>query len=162
MNLLHTPAEKGEIAKKLFFEGYNCTQAVVGAFLDDYEALHPGCDRNALLAMCQPLGGGMGRLREVCGGVSGMFLVLGMFCGTSDPTDKAGKMSVYSLVQSCAGEYKETHGSIICRELLANAGLSVSVGGAPAERTPEFYRKRPCPEIICDCAKLVAEKLLSV
>lgn len=134
-------AEKGEQAKALFTGGCNCSQAVFCAFADDL-----GVDRELALKLSSGLGGGMGRLREVCGAFSGAVLALGMKYGP----DRA---EVYAKVQELAAAVKAETGSIVCRELLDGTGATS--GGAPEARTGEYYRKRPCAEIV----RLVAEKL---
>ena len=134
-------AEKGERAKSLFTGGCNCSQAVFCAFADDL-----GVDRELALKLSSGLGGGMGRLREVCGAFSGAVLALGMKYGP----DRA---EVYAKVQELAAAVKAETGSIVCRELLDGTGATS--GGAPEARTGEYYRKRPCAEIV----RLVAEKL---
>lgn len=144
--------DRGDKAKALFYEGYNCSQAVFCAFED-----MTGLDRETSARLVCSFGGGMGRLREVCGAVSGALTVLGAAAGYSDPKDAAAKKEHYALVQEFARRFKEKHGSIICRELLS--GLNVSVGGTPEARTKEFYEKRPCPAIIADAAE-IAEELL--
>ena len=105
-------------------------------------------------------GGGMGRMREVCGTVSGMTMVAGAICPASDVSDKATKTANYALVQEFAASFREQNGSIICRELL---GLSRPEGTpVPQDRTPEYYRKRPCAELCAMAAGIVAEKLESM
>lgn len=141
-----------EQAMQNFYEGYNCTQAVVLAFSD----LIP-LEKESLLAMVSPLGGGMGRLREVCGSVSGMFLVLGALQGYSDPKTKEQKAQLYAKVQKLASEFEKRNGSIVCRELL---GLKEKKQDpTPRERTPEYYKKRPCPELIGMAAEILEEFL---
>lgn len=141
-----------EQAMQNFYEGYNCTQAVVLAFSD----LIP-LEKESLLAMVSPLGGGMGRLREVCGSVSGMFLVLGALQGYSDPKTKEQKAQLYAKVQKLASEFEKRNGSIVCRELL---GLKEKKQDpTPQERTPEYYKKRPCPELIGMAAEILEEFL---
>ena len=100
-------------ARELFNDGYNCSQAVFGAFAED-----AGLDMKTALRFASPFGGGMGRMREVCGGVSGMFMVLGLFYGYDEPDDAQAKKELYSYVRALAEKFKESEGSIICRELL--------------------------------------------
>ncbi len=141
-----------EMAMQNFYDGYNCTQAVVLAFSD----LFP-FDQDSLLCMVSPLGGGMGRLREVCGSVSGMFLVLGMLYGYSDPKARGEKAELYSRVQELAARFEEKNHSIVCRELL---GLSEKrQQPVPEERTQEYYKKRPCPELIGMAAEILDQYL---
>lgn len=139
-----------EMAINYFYEGYNCTQALVLAFEDMFPL-----SREELLKMVSPFGGGMGRLREVCGSVSGMFFVLGTLYGYNDPKDKDAKANTYSKVQELAKTFEEKNGSIVCRELL---GLNVKrEEPIPEERTREYYKKRPCPELIGMAAEIIDE-----
>lgn len=104
---------KGEIAKNNFMQGYNCAQAVLLAFCDDL-----GFDEQTALMLASPFGGGIGRMREVCGTVTGMYMALGLARGYSDSKDNADKKRVYTEVQQLAERFKEDNGSIICRDLL--------------------------------------------
>lgn len=142
-----------ERAIQLFKEGYNCSQAVFLAFED----LH-GMDRKTAAALSSSFGGGMGRLREVCGTVSGMFLVAGALYGYDEPGTHEAKAEHYARIQELAHRFEEQHGSIICRELL---GLTVKrEAPVPEERTPEYYKKRPCPEL-AGCAAEIMEEYIS-
>lgn len=142
-----------EQAMKAFTEGYNCTQSIVIAFED----LIP-IEREIAIQMASPFGGGMGRLREVCGGVSGMFMVLGYVNGYHDPKDFEGKKKLYEQVQELASRFEKENGSIVCRNLL---GLSVEKEEAtPSKRTDEYYKKRPCKELV-GCAAEILEMYLS-
>ena len=143
---------RGQRAKDLFLEGYNCAQAVVLAYEDFFEE-----SPETLAQLVSAFGGGMGRLREVCGSVSGMFFVLSKLYGYADPKEKDGKMDLYARVQELAARFKERNGSIVCRELL---GLQEKVSvPVPEERTAEYYKKRPCPDIIADAADVLEEYL---
>lgn len=131
----------GRKAEENFLKGYNCTQAVVLAFSE----LHGMEDREAA-RLSSSFGGGMGRLREVCGAVSGMFLVAGMLYGYEAPKDTQGKKEHYARIQELAKAYEVENGSIVCRELL---GLDQErEDPVPQERTEEYYRKRPCPKLV--------------
>lgn len=137
-----------EKARALFREGYNCSQAVVLAFNDKMKL-----DEGMALRMASSFGGGMGRLREVCGAVSGMFMVLGALYGYDDPTDYDAKKRHYERIQQLAKRYAEENGSIICRELL---GLPAgSSDPAPQPRTAEYYAKRPCEAKIGAAARIL-------
>ncbi len=141
---------KGEKAKALFLEGYNCAQAVLGAFCDDL-----GLDFEMAMKLSSGFGGGMGRLREVCGAVSGMFMVFNMKYGYTSPTDKDGKIELYSHIQTLAKKFEEENGSIICRELL---DLTEKVSEpTPEARTASYYKKRPCGELVEIAANIVDE-----
>lgn len=144
---------KGDAAKELFESGCNCSQAVFCAFCDE-----TGFDKETALRVSAGFGGGFGRLREVCGAVSGMTMVLSEKFASADVNDKAKKAELYALIQKAANEFKEQNGSIICRELL---GLSEkSSPPTPEERTEKYYAKRPCSEIV-KCAAEIAEYLLN-
>ena len=144
---------RAEIAKNYFTEGYNCTQSVVLAFADILPV-----DKATLLNLSSPFGGGMGRMREVCGAVSGMLLVEGMLLGYSSPADIDGKKELYGKVRGLAEKFSAENGSIICRELLA--GVQHTSGGIPEDRTPEYYKKRPCAELVKIAAEILAEHLI--
>ena len=141
----------GEKAKALFAEGYNCAQAVFAAFSDV-----TGIEFETAIRLSSGFGGGMGRMREVCGAVSGMFMVLGALDGYTSPNDNTLKMELYAKVQKLAGEFRQENGSIICRELLDGTPSSTP---NPTERTPEFYQKRPCGEFVKIAADIVADHL---
>lgn len=139
---------KGEKAKELFLQGYNCAQAVFGAFSDELSI-----DFEMAMKLSSGFGGGMGRLREVCGAVSGMFMVFNMKYGYTSPDDKNAKMQLYSHIQSLAKRFEEENGSIICRELL---GLTEKKSEpVPEDRTKEYYKKRPCAELVKIAADIV-------
>ena len=104
---------KAEKARELFESGYNCSQAVVGAFADDI-----GMDFDKAVRLASSFGGGMGRMQEVCGAVSGMFMVAGLLFGYSSPEASDAKMEHYKFIRELAEEFKQKNGSIICRELL--------------------------------------------
>ncbi|MBR5515430.1 MAG: C_GCAxxG_C_C family protein [Clostridia bacterium] len=135
-----------EKAKELFKEGYNCAQAVFLAFEDVI-----GVNRETALKLSSSFGGGMGRMREVCGAVSGMFMVLGCLYGYDDPKAATEKMDHYVLIREAAQKFKDENGSIICREILEGA----TPGGVPEKRTEEYYKKRPCVEYVGQCAAIV-------
>ena len=141
----------GEKAKGLFLEGYNCAQAVFGAFSDV-----TGIDFETSVKLSSGFGGGMGRMREVCGAVSGMFMVLDAIEGYTSPTDNTAKMEHYAKVQELAEKFKRETCSIICRELLDGEQSSTPL---PSERTAEYYTKRPCGELVEIAADIVAEHL---
>jgi len=139
-----------ELAKELFIKGYNCSQAVFAAFCDK-----TGLDVDTALKMASSFGGGMGRLREVCGAVSGMFMVAGMKYGYTDPSDNKAKTELYKLVQSLAKQFEKENGSIICRELL---GLSKKNDNpVPENRNDNYYKKRPCAELVEQAARILDE-----
>ena len=147
--------DHGEEAKGLFLEGYNCAQAVFCAFCDE-----TGLDRDMAARLASSFGGGMGRLREVCGTVSGALLALGMLRGYADPKDPQAKADHYRLVQEYARRFRERNGSIVCRELLKN--VPVTPGGVPEKRTPEFYARRPCLRLAGEAAAILDEMLQEI
>ena len=137
-----------EKSEKLFKEGYNCSQAVAGAFSDILPL-----DFDTLTLVSSGFGGGMGRLREVCGAVSGMIIVASILKGYNDPKDDEGKKDLYSFIQSIVKEFEEENSSIICRDLL---GLSIKrEEPVPEKRTDEYYKKRPCVEMVKSAVKIL-------
>ncbi|WP_302488349.1 C-GCAxxG-C-C family protein [uncultured Ruminococcus sp.] len=144
---------KGDIAKQNFLNGYNCSQAVLLAFCEDF-----GLEKETALKISEPFGGGMGRMREVCGTVTGMFMVLGLAMGNSDAKDGSTKKNIYKSVQELAERFKQDNGSIICRELLGLQKANKE-SYVPSERTTEYYKKRPCPEL-CKYAADILEDYL--
>lgn len=149
-------------AIEFFKEGYNCTQAVVLAHLDLL-----GVEKEQAMKLCQSFGGGMGRLRQVCGTVSGMFFVAGALTGSSEPRDMESKKKNYEAVQKLATEFEKKNGSIICATLLgldrkdggSAVGEKYQTGAVPEPRTAEYYKKRPCLELIGDACDILAEYL---
>ena len=134
------------LAADLFLEGYNCAQAVAVAFTD-----LTGMDKKEAAKLASPFGGGMGRLREVCGAVSGMFMVLGYLYGYDNSDADAHKKELYHQVQELAEQFKAMNGSIICRELLDNPSTDPN----PSPRTAEYYAKRPCARMVMTAAELM-------
>lgn len=141
---------KGDLAKSYFKEGYNCSQSVTLAFSDEI-----GIEKGRLLRMVSSFGGGMGRMREVCGAVSGMFFVAGALYGYDDPKDMQAKKEHYARIQELAARFRAQTGSIVCRELLGLDGKDSSP--VPSARTSEYYKKRPCPEMIALAASVMEE-----
>ncbi len=144
--------ERSDKAEALFREGYNCAQAVYMAYADIY------CISPEMAAtISASFGGGMGRMREVCGACSGMFLVASHAIPANDPTNKEAKAANYKLVQELAADFKAEMGSIICRDLL---GLNKKGDEPlPEERTEAYYKKRPCAEIVHHAAEVVGKHL---
>lgn len=140
--------ERSQKARDYFLQGYNCTQAVVLAYCDEL-----GLDKSVALKIASSFGGGMGRLREVCGAISGIFMVAGMLYGYDDPKDKQAKAALYAKIQELAARSKAQNGSIVCRELL---GLSEHKSDpTPDERTPAYYKKRPCPDLVAAAVQIL-------
>jgi C_GCAxxG_C_C family probable redox protein len=143
-----------DLARELFRKGYNCSQSIFAAFCDE-----TGLGIDTALKIASSFGGGMGRLREVCGAVSGMFMVVGMKYGYTDPSDKKAKTEHYRVIQDLAKQFEKENGSIICRELL---GLSKKADNpVPEDRTDSYYRKRPCAELVEQAARILDEYILN-
>ena len=136
-----------EKAAELFMTGSNCAQAVVLAFGD-----LTGLSADFAMKMSSSFGGGMGRLREVCGAVSGMLMVLGLLYGyTENGEDDCNKKACYAIVQDLAGKFREEVGSIVCREILKNPPSDPM----PTPRTAEFYKTRPCVRMVMTAARIL-------
>lgn len=139
-------------AKELFKQGYNCSQAVLGAFAEEL-----GLPFETAMKISSSFGGGMGRMREVCGAVSGMFMAAGMMFGASDNSNPSAKGELYKKIQELAKRFKDMNGSIICRELLE--GVETSTSPKPSERTEAYYKKRPCVELVGDACDIFEQYL---
>lgn len=137
-----------ETACRLFAEGCNCAQAVFAAFCDV-----TGMDHDTALKLSSSFGGGMGRMREVCGACSGMFMAAGLFYGYVSNDDDNEKAEHYKRIQHLAEQFKAEHGTIICRELLKN--LSVTSSHVPDKRTEEYYKVRPCVRFVRTAAEIL-------
>jgi C_GCAxxG_C_C family probable redox protein len=141
-----------EKAMALFESGYNCAQSVVLAFSDLTDA-----DEKMLARLSSSFGGGMGRLREVCGAVSGAFMVLGLLYGYDGAETGAKKAEHYMMIQHFAERFSNETGSIVCRELL---GLDKKKDSPiPDKRTAEYYKKRPCKELVGLSAEILEEMI---
>lgn len=139
-----------EKAMNLFQEGYNCAQSVFLAFSDCYPI-----NGKTALKLSSSFGGGMGRLREVCGSVSGMFMVAGLLYGYDDPEAYEEKSEHYKRIQELAAEFSRQNGSIVCRELLGlPEGKDVP---QPEKRTDQYYKKRPCKELVGMAAEIMEQ-----
>ena len=131
--------EHGIYAAELFLKGYNCAQAVAMAFCDV-----TGLDEKTTARMVSGFGGGVGRMREVCGAVSGMVFVANYLYGYDGCEDDAAKKAHYTLVQELAGQFREQAGSIVCREILKNPPSDPN----PSPRTAQYYAQRPCARMV--------------
>lgn len=140
--------DHGMKAAELFVGGYNCAQSVAVSFCDI-----TGLDEKTTARMVSAFGGGMGRLREVCGAVSGMFFVLSVLYGYDTPGDDISKKQLYTEVQELAAKFREQCGSIICREILGNPPTDPN----PSPRTAEYYRVRPCARMVLVAGQLMDE-----
>ena len=143
--------DRAAMAAELFFQGYNCAQAVAVAFADLI-----GLDEKTAARMVSGFGGGFGRLREVCGAVSGMTFVASCLYGYDDSEAGAEKKDVYQMIQELAGQFKEATGSIVCREILKNPPSDP----VPSPRTEAYYAQRPCVRMVYTAAS-VLEKYIA-
>ena len=152
---------RAQRAIDLFKQGYNCSQAVFTACADMYGIT----DESLALRLSASFGGGMGRMRLVCGAASGMFMLAGLQNGSATPHDNNGKMANYAFVQHLAGEFKAKYGSLICAELLGLAprgttpfpsgeGWGEASSPKPEERTQQYYEKRPCAEMVAEAVRI--------
>ena len=151
------PEERGARARDYFLQGFNCCQAVLLAFSDVLEA-NRLATAQLLTVIGSGFGGGFARMREVCGSFTACTMLAG-FLLPADEKDMQTRKANYALVQEMADAFRERNGgSIICGELL---GLKErgQEGPAPSARTAEYYKKRPCPEIIRNAATIAAEKM---
>lgn len=133
-------------AEELFKDGYNCAQAVLGAFAEEL-----GLPLETAMKLSSSFGGGMGRMREVCGACSGMFMAAGLLYGYATPETGTPKAELYEHIRVLADRFREENGSIICRDLL---GGTARIGGTPEARTTEYYQKRPCVEYVRQAAAI--------
>ena len=140
--------DHGTYAAELFLQDYNCAQAIAVAFCDV-----TGMDPKVAARLASSFGGGMGRMREVCGAVSGMLMVAGYLYGYDNPGDDNEKMAHYALVQALAGKFREQAGSIVCREILKNPPSDP----APTPRTEAFYQLRPCARMVYLAGQILDE-----
>ena len=138
--------DHAKLARELFLQGYNCAQSVFGAFTDV-----TGMDLDMAMKVASSFGGGMGRMREVCGACSGVFMTAGFLFGGYDPNDRAAKAAHYVKIQELAARFREKNGSIICRELLKGAETSP----VPEGRSGGYYKKRPCADYVEDAAVIL-------
>lgn len=136
-----------------FEEGYTCAQSVFSTYADLF-----GMDRQTALKLSSPMGGGIGRMREVCGAVSAMALLAGLKEGNTDPANEDGKEKIYLLTRQMADRFKEQFDTIVCRELLGLEGMEESA--KPSVRTQQYYEERPCLKLIAAAAEIIEEMLL--
>lgn len=141
--------DRRERAEELFKSGYNCAQAVIGAFCEDL-----GLDFDTTMKLSEGFGGGIGRMRLTCGAVSGMVMVAGMMLSRGEKEGDT-RMEVYGKVQELAEKFKEMNGSIVCAELL---GENTNTNPKPDARTDAYYKKRPCAELVKDCVRIIEEE----
>lgn len=144
--------DRCKIAADLFVSGCNCAQAVFATFADVMDM-----EKDTALKLSSSFGGGMGRMREVCGAVSGMFMVAGYLYGTTDKDGEKEKAEHYALIQEMARRFKEKNNTIICRELLGNLKAASSTSPIPDKRCPEYYNTRPCLKFVLDAVEIMEE-----
>ena len=141
--------DHGKTAEELFRKGYNCSQSVLMAFGDI-----TGLDDDTAARLASSFGGGIGRMREVCGAVSGMLMIAGLIFGYEVPEEGEQRGACYASTRELCDAFKERNGSIICREIL---GKRAEVGGKPELRTEQFYKTRPCVKSVRDAAEVLEE-----
>lgn len=146
--------ERIDKAVELFMSGYGCCQSVVGAFADMF-----GMPHEQAMAVAAGFGGGVGRMRMMCGAVSGLVILAGLSCGQTEADDRAGKSRCYKVVQELLAKFKERNGSIVCAELLGLEGNVQPTGYVPAERNAYYYKTRPCAAKVESAARVFAEFL---
>ena len=144
--------DHAEKARELFYSGYNCAQSVFCAFCDEM-----GLELETAARLSSSFGGGVGRLRELCGALSGALMALGFLRGYAGPTDAQAKTAHYARVRELAGQFQAMNGSYLCRELLKD--VKTTPGGIPEARTAEYYATRPCPRLVGEAAALLEAML---
>ena len=138
-----------------FMQGYGCSQSVVAAFADIY-----GLDDNMAKRIAAGFGGGVGRMRMMCGAVSGLVILAGLDCGQTEGNDRQGKSACYKVVQELLETFRQRNGSIICSELLGLGGVKPQpISHMPEERNAEYYKVRPCARKVESAARVFAEYL---
>lgn len=145
---------RAERARQMFLEGYNCSQAVALSFVD-----LTNINELDMKKLTLPLGGGLGRLRLTCGAISSMAVIVGLIFSSDEQTSE-NKLNVYKIVQHLSNKFIEEKSTLLCEKLLKDAALQVEVGGAPEERNSEYYKKRPCAEIVYLATKILEDYLI--
>lgn len=144
-----------ELAVENFMAGYGCCQSVVAAFADLY-----GLDDTLAKKVAAGFGGGVGRLRMMCGAVSGIVMLVGLDCGQTEGSDREGKSACYKVVQELLAKSKAENGSLICAEILGLKGYTKAENSYVASaRTAEYYKKRPCAAKVESAARIFADYL---
>ncbi|MBQ8642075.1 MAG: C_GCAxxG_C_C family protein [Clostridia bacterium] len=139
-------------AAELFLSGYNCAQSVFGAFCDA-----TGMGFEAAMRLSSSFGGGMGRMREVCGTVSAMFMIAGILWGYEGTGENGEKAAHYTRIQKLAEEFRREHDTILCRELIAS--LKKDSSPIPEKRTEQYYRERPCVRFVRTAAEILDREI---
>lgn len=149
------PEDRIQRAVELFMQGYGCCQSVLCAFSDLY-----GLDEEMALRIAAGFGGGVGRMRMMCGTVSALVILAGLEKGQTRGEDREGKAACYQLVRELLETFKQRNGSIICAELLQMQGVKAETNTSqPDERNAEYYRVRPCARKVESAARVFAEYL---
>lgn len=143
---------KEQKAYDLFKQGYNCAQAVFGAFCEDY-----GLPLQTGLMLSSGFGGGMGRMRSVCGTVTGMFMAASLALGYNSAAAAEEKTRTYAMIQDLAAQFKQQNGSIVCAQLLGIEEIPQNPQALP--RTAEYYKKRPCADLAAAAAGILEQYL---
>ena len=139
-----------------FMQGYGCCQSVVAAFVDLY-----GLSAEMAKRIGAGFGGGVGRMRMMCGAVSGIVILVGLDCGQTEGDDREGKSACYKVVQDLLAKSREQNGSIICAEILGLKGHEKAQSSYVASaRTAEYYKTRPCAAKVESAARIFAEYLM--
>ena len=147
--------KKKKKSRENFENGYNCAQSVFITYAEKF-----GFDKETALKLSSSFGGGMGRMREVCGAVSAMFMIAGLAKGYTENNNDDVKAKHYELIQDLAQKFKEKHGTIICRELL---GLEKDEDTSyiPTKRTEQYYQERPCENFVADACEIIDKYILN-
>ena len=148
-----TKMDHAQKAQELFCAGYNCAQAVAGAFSEEM-----GLPQETVMKMASGFGGGMGGMRETCGAVTGMFMAIDMIFGHALPASNEEKTAHYARIRAAADAFREEEDTLICRDLLAS--LPGKLDKNPLPRTPEYYKARPCVRFVETAARIV-EKMMN-
>ena len=146
--------ERVNQAVAYFKDGYNCSQSVFMAYADLFDI-----DHELAKKMSVSFGGGLGRMREVCGTVSGMSMLAGFKYPVNDPKDQQARTRNYAMVQKMAGLFKEKYGTIICKDLLAAKKQAAATDPEPTIRDKEFYAKRPCARLVAESATIAGRMI---
>jgi len=144
-------SEKPEQAVNIFKEGFNCSQAVISVYAEDF-----GLSRENALKIARGFGGGMGRMAQTCGAVTGVFMVLGLKYGNADIHDKEVREKIYGMVREFARRFENCNGSIVCRELLG-CDISRPAGAAAAKENGLFASV--CPKLVGDAVEILEEMM---
>lgn len=145
-----------EQAKEYFRQGFNCSQSVALAFADVVNV-----EEKELSKLALPFGGGMGRLRLTCGAISGMAAIAGLLLSGEENTPE-NKKNVYAIIQTLCAKFQERNGSLICADLLSESGVTVEKGGVAEPRTEQYYKKRPCVDLVGDATEILEDYLKEI